>query len=126
MMPVMILRGSEDVFYKAKVDSCIGMNQHRMYCHENNVGIEGDFWKPKYIQWYEGHWAGNEDVYEMCSGTRQPVHVLRGMMYWMKPPQVGVRMKETMRSVLKQVSYKKREEQFHYEWQLLYPLLNTG
>jgi len=67
MVPVMVLGRSKNIFQEAKVDAGVGMNEHRMYSHENYIGIKSDLRKSKNVQGNKCHGPGYKDVYKMGS-----------------------------------------------------------
>ncbi len=125
MVPVVVLRGGYDVLEETEIDARIGMDEHGVYSHENDIGIEGDGGKPKHIKRDKGHRPGNEYIYKMGTGTSQPVHIDRGMMHRMETPEIRMAMKEPVRPILEQVGNEERKQQLDCEWQTLHPMVQT-
>lgn len=67
MVPVMVLGGSNNILQEAKVDAGVGMDEHGMDGHEDDISIESDLGKPKHIQGNKGHGPGDKDIYKMGS-----------------------------------------------------------
>ncbi len=100
VVPVVVLWGGKNILQRAKIDPGISMYQHGMYSNENNIRIENSGRKTQHIQRYKRHGTGKENVDEMRTATRQPIHVLRGVVHGMKPPQIHMRMKNAVCPVL--------------------------
>ena len=85
-MPVVVLRGSEQVFQKAKINTGIRMDQHCVDGYKNNVYIKNSRWKAKYIQWDKGHRPGEKYIHKMGAATGKPIHILCRMVDRVETP----------------------------------------
>lgn len=125
MMPMVILRCGNDVLQKSKIDSRIRMNQHGMDGHKQNINIKYQRRKPKYIQGRKRRTSGHKNIDEMRPASCQPIHVVRGMVYGMKSPEIRIRMEKTMRPILTEICDKKCHQQLHNKRQILHPFLQA-
>ena len=109
MVPVMVLWRSENIFQKAEIDTCIGMDQYRMDGHENNIRIKRDLGETEYVQGDKRHRACYKNIDKMGARTCQPIHMHRGMMHRMKAPEIRMGMEKAMRPILEEVSNQERK-----------------
>ena len=86
MVPVMVLWGCKNVFYKTEIDPGICVNEHRMDGDENNVNVKNCGGKAKNIERNKCHCPGKKYVDEMGPATRQPIHIVGRMMNGMETP----------------------------------------
>ena len=86
MVPMVVLRSGENVFDEPKVNPCIRMDQHCMYCDEYDVNIEYSSRKTQHIQGNESHCSCKKDVHKVRATTCEPIHVLGRMMDRVEAP----------------------------------------
>lgn len=87
VMPMVKLRGGEDVTEGTEVDPEIGVNRDRLHPDQDDVGIEGRLGEAANIERNHDHRARDEDFHEMGARPREPIHGVARVVNGMELPK---------------------------------------
>ena len=119
VVPVVVTRQHQHVFQPAKTQAQVGVRDHRLQPHEDDVGVDRGRREAQQHQRQQHHRTGQQDLDQVHARPGQPVQVTAGMVHGMEAPQRSPAVVGAMQQGLGKVGAKHRQQELHPQRQCL-------